>query len=131
MSKVLMFLRDWVWQLPQNLLGVSYKKILKDNIIARVNTDNKEYKCYLKRSKGGVTLGKYIFISQDYRNKERVIKHESGHVKQSLILGPLYLLVIGIPSILWAGFIHNMLFKDKSYYWFYTESWANKLAKLQ
>lgn len=131
MSKVLKFLSDWMWQLPQNLLGVLYKKILKDSIIARVNADNNEYKCYLKRSKGGVTLGKYIFISQDYRDKERVIKHESGHTKQSLILGPLYLIIIGIPSITWAGLIHKLpWFKDKDYYWFYTESWANKLAKL-
>ncbi len=28
--------------------------------------------------------------------------HEYGHTVQSLILGPLYLFVIGIPSFLWA-----------------------------
>ena len=55
--------------------------------------------------------------------------HELGHHKQSLILGPLYLIVIGIPSL-----IHAWLWNPnsgKSYYDFYTEHWANKLSKIE
>ena len=37
--------------------------------------------------------------------------------------------MIGIPSILWAG-LHNIIAPNKSYYWFYTESLANKLMGL-
>lgn len=131
MSKVLKFLRDWIWQLPQNLVGISYKYLIKDSIITRINKDNKEYKCYLKRTRGSISLGKYIFIQQRYKHSGFVIKHEYGHTKQSLILGPLYLIIIGIPSITWAGLIHKLpWFKDKDYYWFYTERWANRLVNL-
>lgn len=50
-----------------------------------------------------------------------------GHAKQSRLLGPLYLIVIGLPSILWAG-IHGKVAPRKSYYWFYTERWADRLG---
>ena len=78
-----------------------------------------------------MTLGDRIFISRCYHGEylNMIIAHESGHVKQSLYLGPLYLFVIGIPSILWA-WLHKSIAPRKSYYWFYTEAWANKLGGL-
>ena len=55
-----------------------------------------------------------------------------GHTLQSLILGPLYLIVIGIPSTLW-GFLPNLHKKRKdeqiSYFSFFTEGWANRLGE--
>lgn len=130
MNKAVRFLSDWAWQLPQNLIGIAYRSCINNSIISQVNVDNTEYKCYIKRSKGGVTLGKYIFVSQNYSNIEKVILHESGHVKQSKILGPLYLLVIGLPSIIHAA-VHKNLCNSANYYHFYTEKWANKLAGLR
>jgi len=70
---------------------------------------------------------------------EETIKHEYGHQLQSYILGPLYLLVIGLPSGLWCWFIQDLVNKNRkkkgkptlSYYWFYTESWANKLGGVE
>lgn len=120
---------SYLWQLPQNLCGLFYRSISRNNRIAEVeNNDSRgvDAKVYLQRHSGGVTLGKYIFICQDYKNKDIVIKHECGHVKQSKILGPLYLIVIGLPSIIWAV-TYNYILPNKSYYWFYTEKWANKL----
>ena len=73
------------------------------------------------------SLSLYIFVSQDYKDLTYVIKHESGHVKQSKILGPLYLLVIGLPSIIHAA-LHHYVCKNPDYYHFYTERWANKLG---
>lgn len=118
----------WLWQLPQNLCGVIYRSVSKDNRISVVeNKDSRNVgaKVYLQKSFGGVTLGKYIFINQDYTDKEAVIKHECGHVKQSKILGPLYLLVIGIPSLL-HNIVHYVCYKlgiEWDYYKFYTEHW--------
>ncbi|WP_237558582.1 hypothetical protein, partial [Cellulomonas carbonis] len=54
--------------------------------------------------------------------------HERGHVKQSIYLGWLYLPVIGVPSIIWAGLRRLGLFAGRSYYSFYTESWADRLG---
>ena len=128
----------WLWQLPQNLCGIIYRSISKDNRICVIENDDSRSvgaKVYLQRAKGGVTLGKYVFINQDYTDKEAVIKHECGHVKQSKILGPLYLLVIGIPSILhaWLSNYIGCCWKNGkyNYYHFYTEKWANKLMGIE
>ena len=123
------FFIEYIWQLPQNILGSLYKEYISDNIITRVNYNATDYECYLTRSGGGITLGRYIFVNQNYKDLSNVILHERGHVKQSRILGPLYIIIIGIPSILWAA-LHNIIAPNKSYYWFYTENWANKLMGL-
>ena len=78
---------------------------------------------------GSVSLGLFVFLS---KGREDVLPHEFGHSIQSLILGPLYLLVIGLPSIIWAGLpaCENIRRKRRiSYYDFYTECWANRLAE--
>lgn len=124
----------FIWQLPQNLCGIIYKYISRDNRISIIeNNDSRSVsaKVYLQKSSGGVTLGQYVFINQDYTDKDIIIKHECGHVKQSKILGPLYLIIIGIPSILHA-MLNNYIgccWKngEYNYYHFYTEKLANKL----
>ena len=125
------FFINYVWWLPQNLLGMLYKDCISDDIITRVNYDATDYECYLTRNGGGVTLGRYIFVNQNYTDLSNVILHEIGHTKQSRMLGPLYLIIIGIPSISWAG-LRRLIpaLKKINYYSFYTESWANKLMGL-
>lgn len=72
----------------------------------------------------GVSLGWFQFT---HRNATKdTASHEVGHSVQSLYLGPLYLLVIGLPSIIWAGIIYPRI--GGNYYSFYTESWANKIS---
>lgn len=132
MNRIVKFLLDWVWQLPQNLCGLFYKNISENNRIALIeNEDSRKVNAivFLQYSLGGIVLGKYIFINQDYTDKEIIIKHQCGHVKQSKILGPLYLLVIGIPSLLHA-WLHEYICTNTDYYHFYTEKWANKLMKI-
>lgn len=121
------YLLMYLWQLPQNLLGALYRDLLayKEKVYLVNNTE--DFTLYAKDTSGSVTLGRHIFISS--RAGSDTIKHETGHVKQSQILGPLYLPLIGIPSILWAA-VHKKIAPNKSYYWFYTEKWANKLVRL-
>ena len=123
------FFINYIWQFIQNTLGILYKWYLENDVITRVDYSATDYECYLTRNGGGVTLGRYIFVNQYFKDLSNVILHERGHVKQSRILGPLYIIIIGIPSILWAG-LHNTIAPNKSYYWFYTESLANKLMGL-
>ena len=55
----------YIWQLPQNLCGLFYKNISKNNRISVIeNNDSRSVgaKVFLQKSNGGVTLGKYIFI---------------------------------------------------------------------
>ena len=125
------FFIECIWQLPQNLIGSLYKEFISKDIITRINYDASTHECYLTRGGGGLTLGRFIFVNQHFTDLEETILHEIGHVKQSRILGPLYLIIIGIPSISWAG-LRRLIpaLKKINYYWFYTENWANKLMGL-
>lgn len=118
----------YIWQLPQHIVALVYYVYLMANFqIIHKQKENK-YTIYTKTTNGSVTLGRYIFAS--YKANEDTIKHEQGHTVQSLILGPLYLLVIGLPSIVWAC-IHRSVAPDKKYEWFYTERWADKLGGVE
>lgn len=83
---------------------------------------------YSTNIRGGISLGVAICINDAYRVSDRYVRHEYGHVLQSHMLGPLYLLVIGIPS-----FIHAWIYDGswRGYYRFYTERWANKLGGVE
>ena len=79
--------------------------------------------------RGAVTLGNYVFAGLNSEYK-KTIKHELGHTIQSKILGPLYLIVIGIPSITYCGLRRAFpSLRKKNYYDFYTERWANNLSE--
>lgn len=118
----------WIWQIPQNILAICLEGIICQGFYRNDKLKSKTI-IYNNVLPSGLSLGDYIFVNN---YNEYVIKHELGHCKQSEILGPLYLVVIGIPSLL-----HNIIHRIFSlvgvkwnYYSFYTESWANKLAKL-
>ena len=76
----------------------------------------------------GVSLGKYIIFDSACKVSPIDYNHEKGHQKQSLYLGWLYLIVIGIPS----G-IHNLINRKCkcNYYHFWTEAWADKLGGVE
>ena len=111
----------WLWCLPQNLVGLIVKHITK----AKRNGDHYEFNVPF----GSVSLGEYIFLCPGHWDNEVVLRHEQGHRTQSHMLGWLYLPVIAIPSIIWAGCFEWYRQKyNVTYYSFYTEAWADKLA---
>ncbi len=81
---------------------------------------------------GGISLGLFIFTpDRDEAWCHEMAVHEYGHTWQSLMLGPLYLLAVGIPSIVWArypGFIELRRRNQLPYTAFYTEKWADRLG---
>ena len=106
----------YTWQLPQNLLGLALYHFYKGYEICTKETCGDSIKCKLSNTmRGGITLGNYIIV-----NNIKHLRHELGHTKQSKILGPLYLLAIGLPSIIHA-WLHGKGCKNKNYYHFYTE----------
>lgn len=78
-------------------------------------------------------LGMFIFYGHEGTEEEKEVKvHEYGHTIQSIILGPLFLFVIGIPSCVWAFTpVFNRWRKAGRYKYtdFYPEKWANKLGE--
>lgn len=115
----------FLWQLPQNLIGLLLIKVVRADTIKRV--DGKRI-WYSEKMKGAVTLGEYIVINMDkyYLAPTSTERHELGHYQQSLIFGWLYLFIIGIPSI-----IHAILHKGGDYGHFYTEMWADEVEELK
>ena len=114
------------WQLPQ-IIGAClyYAYLMNGEGILDTYYIQGAIVFIKKKSCGSVTLGNHIFLSP--RATDTTVRHEWGHTRQSLILGPLYLIVIGIPSIIWAA-THRAIVPNKPYDWFYTEAWANKLG---
>lgn len=133
MKLIIKYIRNlilFIWQLPQHIVALIYFGYLV-MMCKDLGVDSR-YKqaivipCVMR---GAVTLGNYIFVglNSEYR---KTVKHELGHTIQSKILGPLYLIVIGIPSITYCGL--RRLFpslRKKNYYDFYTEILANNLSE--
>jgi len=120
----------YTWCLPQTLLGLLLSVFRCKNLII----DNDTILVGVKWSKNGVfSLGRFIFYPDWYNlvGNEFTRKHEQGHSKQSLILGPLYLIVIAIPGVIWYTWYYKLKHQKHSYYSCYTESWANKLAGIK
>lgn len=99
---------------------------------------------YWKNVPSSISLGLFAFTTtnpmKDQRIKNRIpdkelskrlLVHEYGHTIQSLIFGPLYLIVMGIPSTLWGflPYFQNKRNKGVSYFSFFTEKFANYLGE--
>jgi hypothetical protein len=68
---------------------------------------------------GGISFGPVVIGGHGFSDYQ----HEFGHTWQSRVLGPLYLLIVGIPSLISAATSsyaeHNT---------FFSEEWANAWA---
>ncbi len=84
------------------------------------------------RSPGAsVSLGMFVFVSDALEEPDArpTLVHEYGHTLQSLLLGPLYLLVIGLPSLTWGfhpHFVRRRREERLPYTAFFTERWASR-----
>lgn len=117
-----------IWTLPQQLVGLIVYLVCKIRGCQSENRIDRVFTFWSLWS--GLSLGWFIFANFDA--SKNTFDHEYGHTIQSMILGPLYLLVIGLPSIIWAGCFEQFRIKRKiSYYAFYTEKWADKLGGVE
>lgn len=120
----------WIWQLPQNVIG--WILSLTSSYQSTTYCNDKKIKVYFSKNVCGcgVSLGNYIILDYNkYCGKSNITTklHEYGHHIQSLYLGPLYLFVVGIPSV-----IRNILYRffnfKKDYYAGFPEKWADELG---
>lgn len=122
MKKVLLYL----WQLPQHLLGLlvilfynaSYFKHQETGIGYWFGNGQKTF---------GVSLGQYIILD-NCTVYVQTLKHGHGHQLQSLYLGPLYLLIIGLPSAIGSLLNRKIKFNYYKQPW---ETWADKLGGVE
>ena len=132
-ARFLFYLVQFTWGLPQNLAGAFWflcclrKKhsLYHGAIVTRVHRKN---------FSGGWTFGCFIFLTEpllpDTEHDLRI--HEYGHTVQSLFLGPLWSLVIGLPSMLWCNLPpFQRLRRDRAIpdSALYCEGWADRLGQ--
>lgn len=114
-----------IWQLPQHILG----RIVICVTRARYFWP---YDIYTTEYSFGICLGEYIIVSS--WASSNTVYHERGHRRQSRRLGPLYLLIIGIPSAcgnIWDRVFHKKWVQNQRELWYYSlpwERWADRLG---
>ena len=141
MRRILYAIAQCTWGLPQTLAGgaVFLAHARKPHFLFHGAIVT------VWESSRGLSLGPFIFIGgrgakETARGSEaiaanvdrRLLVHEYGHTIQSLVLGPAYLLVIGLPSALWMNvpaFARLRRTKGVSYYRFLPERTANWLGE--
>ncbi|MCD4668900.1 MAG: hypothetical protein K8S14_00480 [Actinomycetia bacterium] len=116
-----------IWELPQTVLVAIIIFFSRRKITGRGTYKNVDIN-YVKNFPGGISLGRFIILNDKYSGHEFSIKHEYGHSNQSLYLGWLYLLVVGLPSITRAILWRTLKLDRSGYYRGYPENWANKLG---
>ena len=143
MRRFLFTLLQLTWGLPQTLAGFLLYLYWRPRAATRYLYHGAvvtEWTCG-----GGISLGLFVFIAEKgaryqrggleltpEESKAAVRVHEYGHCIQSLLLGPVYLPCVGLPSWLWANLSAlRRLRREKnlSYYAVYPEKWANSLGE--
>lgn len=130
------------WGALQTLLGLAVFALhVKERHFRYHGAVVTQWKC-----RSSVSLGLFVFVTdrpyfaEKFKGEipvselaARLVVHEYGHTLQSLILGPLYLPVIGVSSTVW-GFLPRLARRRRergiSYFAFFTERWANRLGEL-
>jgi len=126
---ILFYVVQWTWGLPVNIVGgIAY--LICTKILKRKHSKfGYANIVYLPWNAGGLSMGLFIFMKDNHKNKEWTYNtriHEYGHTWQCLLLGPLYYIVIAIPSVIWCNCFAKYREKNNvSYYKLYCESWAN------
>jgi hypothetical protein len=122
----------WIWQLPQNLVGLillGWYKLTKDDLRVYHKRNGRTYYATCGMP-SGISLGNYIIMKWEYWDES--MDHEYGHSIDSRRMGPIYLVLIGIPSI--CGNIYDRIFHKKWKYsksarWYYNQPWERSADK--
>ena len=123
-----------LWELPQDCLG--FGLLVLHWATGKIGKLERERQRLFITAGVSVSLGYFIFVGPTgLAPVERIKEHEWGHSIQSRMLGPLYLIVVGIPSLsravyaIWYERRHHK--RWTRYFSGFPESWADKLAGLR
>ncbi|MBQ6160572.1 MAG: hypothetical protein IJK24_06485 [Oscillospiraceae bacterium] len=103
MKEFLYLLCQWTWGLPQNLVGAAFYLWYRAKGCRHFRYQGAKVVVWPKKT-GSMSMGSFLFMYPGWTPENReLLAHEYGHTIQSLFFGPLYLLTVGVPSIIWAG----------------------------
>jgi RHS repeat-associated protein len=130
-GQILQVFSRLTWEAPQVVLGNLYSHVRNGfggsitdvtywGGATLVNRNNGN-----PRDRWGVTLGSYInsrnLVADPYT--DQMFRHEYGHTLQSRIIGPMYLIHVGVPSFI-GSLIQNEAGHSREWY----ETHANRLS---
>ena len=125
---IFLFILSFIWQLPQSLIGLFMLIYFK--LFGYVKLISFRRLCFAFEAEcmsGGISLGNFAFLSPRLAPNEAAVAHEQlGHTWDSHLMGPLYLLIVGLPSLLNAAFDFT-----ECYYSWFPERWANRHAGVE
>lgn len=125
----LFYLIQWTWGLPVNIVGGTVYLICTKILKRESQKFGYAHIVYLPWNAGGLSMGMFIFVKANAANPKWTYNtriHEYGHTWQCLLLGPLYYIVIALPSVIWCNVLGGYRKKHNiSYYKLYCEGWAN------
>lgn len=116
-----------IWQFPQSLLAFIMLKILRKRVFSVEHYKHTNIYRVENFGRMGISLGMVILL--DCRvESPNYIPHEYGHSIQSLILGPLYLFIVGAPSMTMNVLSRHNIIDSSRYYQRWPETWADRLG---
>jgi hypothetical protein len=98
-------LLQWTWCLPQNLAGLLLLPFLRGKRYRYHGALVTIFKIVrFIPEDSGFSLGSFIFMPESWSeyNRKHLVVHEYGHTVQSMMVGPFYLLAVGLPSVIWV-----------------------------
>ena len=116
------------YQFPQIFFAIVLIRLLR---AVKLRTEN-NVNLYIHGKPGlsSFSLGPYVFLRNEYLDRTAVLMHEQGHSLQSRLLGPLYLIFIGLPSIICNLLARFIPWFRKNYYELPWEVWADRLGQV-
>lgn len=134
----------FTWELPQTLMGWLFAEMRNlagfvDKVAFAGGATYAVNEHWHRGGCQGVSLGCFINIDShgavcdrhptfdDAVTSDHLFMHEYGHYVQSQAWGPLYLLVVGLPSL--TNCIHDTIRRTRTHDAFYTETSANRCAR--
>lgn len=119
-----------IWELPQVIVSLFVLCFLAIAGDLNIKHERREISFVIVRSSfiksSGLSLGLLVFLPMEC--SDNMLCHEYGHSRQAIFLGWIYLLAVGIPSLI-LYIIKKT--KHKSSEWYhskYPENWANLLG---
>ena len=125
MKRVLYKVLQCTWGLPQTLVGAVVYTVCRARKCPRHDLGGAV--CTEWRRNDGVSLGMFVFCPK----YGRIHLHEYGHTYQSLLLGPLYLPAVVVPSLFWAGLPYFQRLRRERhipYSRLWCEGWADRIG---
>lgn len=125
----LYYILTFTWGILSNILGALVVLFFVPIFKATVETRYGRWVFVGGKYWGGLSLGNFVFLSSDAAKDTFIISHEIGHSLQNILWGPLFLFVIGLPSMVRYWLIDWGWIKVKDYDDIWFEGQATEWGK--